>query len=254
MKWHRLTLGGGSVRQEGDAIHLTIPAKSRGYADAQIDDTQSQPRSLFRWKPPVLMKLKARATPGRPLGTLGFGFWNDPFSISLGMRGAARRLPVPPQALWFFYGSPPNDIRLTKDGDGSGWKAMSIHSPRLPGTLTLMPAVVGIGLAQLRLFRRIIMSMALRVIKVHETQLQYNLDEWHSYEITWKSQCASFTVDGTPVLVADLPPKAPLGFVAWIDNQYAVASPQGGFRFGFIPTEGIQTLELLDLQLVAMRQ
>jgi hypothetical protein len=30
------------------------------------------------------------------------------------------------------------------------------------------------------------------------------------------------------------PPPGPLGFVAWIDNQYAIATPQGSLRFGTV--------------------
>jgi hypothetical protein len=30
------------------------------------------------------------------------------------------------------------------------------------------------------------------------------------------------------------PPTRPLGFVAWLDNQYAIATPQGVLRFGTV--------------------
>jgi hypothetical protein len=39
------------------------------------------------------------------------------------------------------------------------------------------------------------------------------------------------------VLVAPDPPPGPLGFVAWIDNQYAVATPRGSLRFGTLASE-----------------
>ena len=29
----------------------------------------------------------------------------------------------------------------------------------------------------------------------------------------------------------------PLGFVAWVDNQYAIATPRGELRFGTIASE-----------------
>jgi hypothetical protein len=37
--------------------------------------------------------------------------------------------------------------------------------------------------------------------------------------------------------------------VTWIDNQYAVASPEKGFRFGVIPTSREQWLEISDLEI-----
>jgi hypothetical protein len=233
-------------------IHLTIPSKPRGYADAQIDDTQGFSRGQFKWEPPVRMMVHARAIPGTPDGTFGFGFWNDPFALSLGMKGAARRLPVPPQVIWFFYASPPNDIQLTRDGSGSGWKAMSLRSPHLPGFLTLPPALFALGLVQLRLFRRILMRTAQNMIRVSEAQLPHPVSDWHTYEIAWEDSLARFCVDDVEVMVADHPPTGPLGFVAWIDNQYAIASPEGGFRFGVIPTGTDQRLELKELQVNAL--
>jgi hypothetical protein len=37
--------------------------------------------------------------------------------------------------------------------------------------------------------------------------------------------------------------------VVWIDNQYAIASPEKGFRFGVIPTGHQQWLEISDLEI-----
>lgn len=245
MKWRILELGGGEVdTSDPDQFRLTIPGIPRGYADAQIDDTRGLARKHFKWDPPAHMKVQARATPAAPAGTFGFGFWNDPFTLSLGMKGAARRLPVPPQAIWYFYASPPNDIKLTKGGLGSGWKAMSLRSPHLPGLLTLPPAILALGIAQLRLFRRILIRTAQTMIQVSEAQLPHPVNDWHTYEIAWEDSQARFLIDHTEVLIANHPPRGPLGFVAWIDNQYAIASPEGGFRFGVIPTEENQMLKL----------
>ena len=48
--------------------------------------------------------------------------------------------------------------------------------------------------------------------------------------------------------MAPNPPPGPLGFVAWIDNQYAVATPRGELRFGAL-TCGPQWLELASLSI-----
>jgi hypothetical protein len=52
-------------------------------------------------------------------------------------------------------------------------------------------------------------------------------NEWHEYGLDWQSANARFYVDGAMVLSVPDPPRGPLGFVAWIDNQYAVVTPRG---------------------------
>ena len=135
----RLEIGGGLVQGElPEGVRLAIPAKAAGYADAQLDDTHRRRRSEFAWRPPVQMRLRARASHAAPGGTLGFGFWNDPFGFSLGQGGAAARLPAAPDAVWFFYASPPADLRFTPGVAGSGWKAMSLSTRANP-----LPGIVG---------------------------------------------------------------------------------------------------------------
>ena len=250
MDWKKLELGGGQVQAlEPEHIRLRLPAVQSGYADAQIDDTQKLGRADFKWNPPLHLSVQARSSAALPLGTLGFGFWNDPFTLSLGQGGAARRLPAPPQAIWYFYGSDPNDIQLTASSAGSGWKAMVLRSPRLPSLLTLPLGAVGVGLAQLRLTRRLVWRAAQRVMRASDQLLELEMSDWHTYEIYWGINSARFLVDGVEVLSSLFTPSGPLGFVAWIDNQYAVASPRGGFRFGFLPTKQAQWLELQTLKI-----
>ena len=250
MDWDKLEIGGGTARTlDQDGICLHLPITLRGYTDAQIDDTHHRHRNDFLWIPPLHFHVQARSSPETPQGTLGFGFWNDPFTLSLGQAGAARRLPAPPQALWYFYGSDPNDIQLTASSVSSGWKAMVLRSPRLSSLLTLPLGIVGVGLAQLPIFRGAIMRIAQRVICADEALLALEISDWHTYEIYWEMDSARFLVDGVEVLSSLCAPSGPLGFVAWIDNQYAVVSPGGGFRFGVLPTEHDQRLELRALKI-----
>ncbi len=60
------------------------------------------------------------------------------------------------------------------------------------------------------------------------------MTDWHNYALEWRADGATFWVDGSEIHRAPAPPTPPLGFVAWIDNQYAVASEQGRFGFGLI--------------------
>jgi hypothetical protein len=77
------------------------------------------------------------------------------------------------------------------------------------------------------------------------------LTEWHTYELEWQLGEAVFWVDGQERLRSPAPPRGPLGFVAWIDNQYAIASADGRFGFGLCAAPEAQWLEVEALTLAA---
>jgi hypothetical protein len=245
-----LEIGGGRVLRipsspggEGERITLRLPPAS-GYADAQLDDTQGLARRLFRWAPPLRFSVRARTSIPDPRGTFGFGFWNDPFSLSLGMGGAARKLPAAPQCAWFFYGSPPHDLPLAEGVPGSGWKAQTLSFRRLPALLLAPVAVGGALLTAIPLTRRWAFRQARRFYRAGERLLEIDPSAWHEYAIEWLPSEVRFLVDGRETLRSADPPHPPLGLVLWIDNQFAVASPERGFGFGVLPIEREQTLEL----------
>jgi hypothetical protein len=245
--------GGGRAERDPDGMwRLTIPPAVQGYADAQIDDYQHAPRRAFPWSPPVRLTLRARADRAHPAGTLGFGFWNDPFTLALGQGGAARRLPASPQAVWFFYGSPPNDLAFASGVPGHGWKASALSGPALPSLALLPGAAAAFLLSRIPLLGPAAVRTAKKVIRAAEAVVNVPLDSWHEYALEWHPCEARFVVDGSPVLITEIVPRPPLGFVAWIDNQYATISPRGGIRFGIIPTTGPQTLEIADLAIEAL--
>jgi hypothetical protein len=66
--------------------------------------------------------------------------------------------------------------------------------------------------------------------------------------LEWRERWARFEVDGATVLETDRPPRGPLGFVAWIDNQWARVTPQGHFGWGLLDA-GMQWLDLGRLQI-----
>jgi hypothetical protein len=229
---------------------LALPPIARGYADAQIDDTQGLARQRFLWRPPLRLAIRARVEPAASAGTWGFGFWNDPFAVSLGQGGAARRWPCAPRALWFFFASPPNEFGFTS-GPRSGWRAMSIESPAVH-PLLLAPAGLAVAaLAQVPIVRGPVMRFVLRQATASEAVLPGPDTGPHDYGLTWEERTATFDVDGVVALRAPKPPKGPLGFVAWIDNQYAIATPERGLRFGILPTDRAQSLFLLHARVEA---
>ena len=70
------------------------------------------------------------------------------------------------------------------------------------------------------------------------------MTEPHIYEIEWLKNEARFSVDGNLVHQSPYSPKGPLGFIAWIDNQYAIVTPQGQFGFGYVGIEERQWLAI----------
>lgn len=247
----KLEIGGGHVEMQSGISNLEIPALSHGYADAQLDDYQGVTRGAFPWRPPLTFSLNARASSPAPNGTLGFGFWNDPFALSLGGGGAVRRLPAAPQAAWFFYGSPPNDLSFGGDKPGAGWLAMTMRSQRIPSLLLAVPAAAAFLLSRLHILRGPLFRLMRSVLSVESAALDIGLDAWHSYRIDWRADQVDFFVDGEPVLHTAVTPHPPLGLVLWIDNQFLHASPTAGLRFGLIPTDHKQSLELQELRVVA---
>jgi hypothetical protein len=129
---------------------------------------------------------------------------------------------------------------------------MSIDTPEVH-PLWLTPAALAAALlAQIPLVRRPVMRSVLHQVTAAEAMLSSGADELHEYELTWEPGAATFRVDGAVVLRTEEPPRAPLGFVAWIDNQYAVASPERGLRFGTLPTAASQSLDLLQASIAPL--
>jgi len=240
----RLEIGGGRVQLADGAFRLEIPAARRGYSDAQLDDYRALMRSELPWVAPLSCSVRARTNLAAPHGTLGFGLWNDPFSLALGQRGAARRFPTLPQAAWFFYGSQESDLSLGAPLAGAGWLAMTVRSSRIPAAVAAPAVAAGWLLARLPFLRPALFRSARRLVTIDSMPLQAALDTWHEYRLDWHSDRVDFLVDQQPVFTTRAAPHPPLGFVAWIDNQYLCASPAAGLRFGTITTTQAQVLEL----------
>ncbi len=247
---HTLLTGGGRIEQDGSLTRFIIPpTTTRAYADAQWDDYHGLRRKDFPHRAPLRFSIRARFSHEAEQlgGTAGFGFWNDPFTLSGGGILAA------PNVVWFFAGSPPNDQYLCEGVRGWGWKAASLNTGNWPPLLVAPAAVPAILLTQVPGLGRPIMRLARRVIKAHERLLEVKMTDWHEYGLTWNKRAtpdgrelnsrpieshsegeAVFSVDGVEVLHSPAPPTMPLGFVMWIDSQYAVASEAGKFGFGLI--------------------
>ena len=211
---------------------LSIPAGTDGvYRLAQLDDYTSLSRNDFPRRPPLRMQMMCRASDADLPGTWGFGLWNDPFSLSMGFGGGARRLPALPNAAWFFFASPPNHLSLYDDQPGFGQLAAAIRSPRIP-SLVLAPAVLALPMLAWRVTARWLRSAVRVFIKQEANQMQLDATSWHSYNLDWGIDRVRMLVDDHLILDTSYVPSGPLGLVIWLDNQFAALPPDGRLGYG----------------------
>jgi hypothetical protein len=90
-----------------------------------------------------------------------------------------------------------------------------------------------------------------RAAGIAEAVVDLGMTDWHTYAIEWHTAGARFSVDGRPVLACEMSPQGPLGFVMWLDNQYAVVTPWGRFGCGWLETPECQALEVDALTIKA---
>lgn len=242
-RWQLSEIGNGQVLRRPRSLHLTLQQSDESaYHDAQITDYDPVQRN-FQYQPPLRLTVRAYTSthPNDLRGTLGFGFWNHPFVPN--QRGF--RLP---QALWFFFGAPPNDMRLALDVPGNGWKAATINAAQNGFRLLLPTAPLAIPLMNVPVLYRRLWPIGQRALGVTETGLdQEMLTREHTYVLEWLPNEARFFVDGQLRQRATTAiPDNPLGFIAWIDNQYAIVTPQGQFKFGGL--SGVKQMQALVLQ------
>jgi len=243
--WTRWLQGTGRLEPGDSTIRLTTEdARAGEYSDAQLDDyhaakSSGNPSSLKRqwqWRPPLRMQVRARASRAALVGTAGFGFWNDPFTLSGGVNAL-------PEAVWFFYASPPSNMALVPGVPGWGGKAAIVDTKLTSAMLASVPTALAV------LWTRftggaVAQQWIQRISGACEAPLSLDWTTWHTFNLDWQRDTATFCVDGDQVLRAPNPPHGPLGFVTWVDNQFAVATPRGDFRFGTLDAPGRQWLEL----------
>ena len=255
-------IGNGRVEpapQAAGARFLLPEASASSYSDAQLDDYTGTRRRDYLNRPPVYLSLRARFShPGWPIpsphttvdgqyfkGTAGFGFWNSPVE-------APSPIPARPQAIWFFYGAPPSNMPFALDVPGYGWKAACADAGR-NRSLVWVPLLPFVALANrsYRLYRRL-WPRVQRSLAIGEKPITFksgDLTDWHHYELEWRVDGARWWVDGEKVLETDQSPRGPLGFVAWVDNQYTILTPQGHVEFGHIDIPFAEWMDLTDVEL-----
>jgi hypothetical protein len=241
-EWRILELNGGRV-EVGPSYRFRLPAHRSGYADAQIDDYGGP--GGFRHRPPVSLGLQARFSHAADelQGTAGFGFWNAPYG------DPTRRRLAFPQAVWFFFASPPSDLPFGPEATGRGWFAATLDAAR-PAALLLLPLAPAIlAFNQAAAIRPRLWPAVRRRLGISAAPLDVDIRRWHAYRLEWGPDGCTFAVDDRIVLDTPNAPRGPLGFVCWLDNQYLILTPRGRFRAGVLDVAAEQWLEVADLRL-----
>ena len=241
------TTPGARVESLGSSWRLSIPAgQDKTYRWSQLDDYLHRQRSQFAWQAPCRLSLRARISSPNLPGTWGFGWWNDPFNLSMGLSGTTRRFPALPNCAWFFYASPPNYLSLVDNLPADGFLAATFRSPLLP-SLLLTPGVILLPLLGWPWAARHLRRGLHRLIQQDTRQVAADYASWHTYVIEWRKSQVVFQVDSQVVLNTSVSPAGKLGMVLWIDNQYAAFTPQGSLHVGVLPNAEPGWLEIDQL-------
>lgn len=240
---------GASISRVNNRWRLEIPPGcASAFRLAQLDDYSLKRRRNFPRAAPTTLSLRARASSQIHAGTWGFGLWNDPFSLLVGLGGMNRPLPILPNAAWFFFASPDSYLSFRNGKKPNGFLAGVFHSPctnpivAVP-ELTLFPLVI---FPQFAKWLRNSVSLA-----VHEdsTGLDLDVTRWNDYLLRWAEDGVHFEINGNQVFQTALSPSAPMGLVIWIDNQFAAFTPSGKIKAGTLESSAPAWLEFEELNI-----
>jgi hypothetical protein len=242
--WMEIQLASQHIREASvspiaDGWRLDMAAgEHKTYRLAQLDDYSGRRRDRFPQTPPFILRLRARLSSPDIPGTWGFGVWNDPMGFSLGFGGKPGRLPALPQAAWFMHASLPNWLSFqdVPTPPANGFFAGTYRSPNI-SSLLFTPALLALPLFEIRPISRWLRRLAGRMIHQDGAAVDVDVTQWHEYAIAWLDKGCFFTVDGKEVLVTKLAPRAPLGLVIWIDNQFAALTQEGRLGYGTLENQ-----------------
>ena len=241
LRW--FVMGEGEISFDVDCLRVVSGITTAEHTvDVQLND-HGRERD-FIWNPPLTLTLRARFSHPveRFQGTAGFGFWNKPIKMSRGLVYGM------PRAAWFFFASPPSNIKLAESVDGYGWKAATMDAGRWP-FLSLLPLVpIAVPLFNIGWLRQRLWPLGQRAMGVQERPLMLDWQAWHTYQIEWGKTETVFRVDGEEVLRAPSP-RGAMGFVLWIDNKWVVLRVDGRIGRGKLPFGEEQWLEIGRLEI-----
>jgi hypothetical protein len=239
---HALQQGTGQVIRLASGLQLIVPsADQTSYSNAQIDDYAAVQRHRLPHRPPLRLTVRARF-PTALVGTAGFGFWNSPLS-PLGS------WPALPAAIWFLHAAPPANIAPALGVAGHGWKAAVIDAGA-PAALPWAPLAPVVLMAnRIPPIRQRLWPRIQRALRVAERDLGTLQPNWQTYSLEWHVDRSRFWVGETLVLDVPYAPRGPLGFVAWVDTQWLIATPIGQFGWGLHTYAQPQWMDIESIQI-----
>jgi hypothetical protein len=230
--------GLGQVLPTGDTIRLLRPgASTKQYHNAQLQDYRS---GGLPHQAPLSLRLEARFSHANDelIGTAGFGLWNAPYQP-----------PRLPKAAWFFFGSPPLELPFAMGVAGNGFKAATLDAANWRFLALLPSAPLGFLLCRIPSLYRYLWPIGQRALKVSEMALVHDLTAWHQYGLDWQAEGVTFWLDGQVIHRSPYSPTGRMGLVIWVDNQYAIVTPQGRLGWGLLASQQDQWLEIKGLSL-----
>jgi hypothetical protein len=252
------------VSREVGHYRLFIPSgSSDSYRLAQLDDYTPFSRRRFPHRNGLKFSLLARTSSNSIAGTWGFGLWNDPFGLSLGFGGSPLRLPVLPNAVWFFGASEESYLSFREPADlnmrrnitapaqpamqdaANGFLAQTFRSP------VFHPLLIPAGLA-LSFSRKATRRLLGKVIGEEGVALSVDPTQWRKYRIEWSLKRVVWHVDEVRMFESAVIPNSPLGLVIWIDNQYAAFTPEGKIGFGVLANPEPAWLEVKEIEVKSL--
>jgi hypothetical protein len=236
--WNRLAIGSSWVEENHGAQMIVAGAPAGSLSVAQYDDYINRTRANYAWRAPVTLRTRLRAShpSGDLLGTAGIGFWNNMAPLW------NTRMEVYPNWIWFYYASPQSNIALTS-GPTSGWKASIVHGGK-GGSLAM---TLSDQLLKLPWLGKALAGMRMPAQEAALDDVDFT--QWRELCIEWQPDVIRFQVDGRTVLEAAVRAAMPLGFVTWLDNNYAAVDTSGKFNVGNLAVPQRQTLELQYLEI-----
>ncbi|NJL92789.1 MAG: hypothetical protein HC915_03225 [Anaerolineae bacterium] len=90
-------------------------------------------------------------------------------------------------------------------------------------------------------------------IGASEAAVRIDIRQRHRYQLDWLPERVVFSVDDHVVHTSPYSPAARLGLVIWIDNQFAIATPQGRFGWGLVEAAEAQWMDLFAVSVTSLR-
>ena len=92
-------------------------------------------------------------------------------------------------------------------------------------------------------------SCSYRMVRGGDVPLTADLTTWREYELVWRADGVTIAVDGVTLGQVAAAPTGPLGFVAWMDNQWAALRDNGTMAGGYLAVAAPQWLDIARIEI-----